>query len=162
MEWKHLKGVLDRYGEFLKERMKQNLLQDGANATGNLTDSINYIVNSNGSTLEVSISLLEYWKYVNYDTKPHFPPVDAIKDWIVAKRIVPQVQSLPNGKTYLPTVPQLAFLIARSISENGTEGNEFFDMAAEEAEQRFMLEVELAIQEDLDEEIDILLIELNK
>lgn len=162
MEWKHLREVLDRYGEYLENRMKQNLLQDDANATGNLTESIQYIVSSNGNTFGISISLLEYWKYVNYDTKPHFPPVKAIEEWIKVKRIVPQVGTLPSGKQYIPTVPQLAFLIARSISENGTEGNEFFDMAVEEAEQRFMLELELAIQEDLDEEIDILLIELNK
>lgn len=160
MEWKHLKEVLERYGEYLSQRMKQRLLTDDSNATGNLTDSITYLVNHKGSVFEVSISLLDYWKYVNYDTKPHFPPVDAIEKWVVAKKIVPHVGTLPNGKSYVPTVRQLAFLIARSISENGTKGTDFFNLSVEEMNERFMLEIEMAINEDIDEEIDILLLEL--
>lgn len=44
------------------------------------------------------------------------PPTDAIKAWITKKNIIPRQGK--NGK--IPTTNQLAFLIARSIGENGT------------------------------------------
>lgn len=157
MEWKHLKAVLDEYGEYIAQQMKANLESDGSNASGELSNSITYVYEREGETLSVCISLLDYWKYLNYGTKPHFPPVNAIEKWIEVKRIVPQVRALPDGKTYLPTVRQLAFLIARSISEKGTEGTQFFDKAVESLRDRLMEAIDVAVAQDLEEEIDAVL-----
>ena len=61
-------------------------------------------------------NLEEHWKYLENGTRTHFPPINAIEQWITVKRIVPRPY---NGK--VPTTRQLAFLIARGISKNGTK-----------------------------------------
>jgi hypothetical protein len=65
----------------------------------------------------ISFDLDAYWKYVEYGTKPHFPPIRAIEDWIRIKKIIPNSR---NGK--IPNTKQLAFAIAKSISKKGTKG----------------------------------------
>lgn len=155
MEFRHLQEVLERYGEYLRERARQNILEDGSNASGDLVNSIEFQVESSNGVFEVSIELLDYWKYLNYDTKPHFPPMAAIEKWIQIKPVLPEVR---NGVE--PTVKQLAYLIARKISREGTEGTHFFDRAKEEALDKFILAIEYAVSEDLEEEVNTLLLPL--
>lgn len=157
MEFKHLQEVLQRYGEAFRNKLQENLLKDGSNASGALTNSIRYIYEGKGGTFSVSIGLEDYWKYVNDGTKPHFPPVSAIRKWVEIKPVIPEADA--NGR--VPTVAQLAFLIARKISREGTEGTHFFDKTQEEINDYFLLSIEKAVSEDLDEEVDSILIQLN-
>ena len=53
------------------------------------------------------------------DTKPHFPPVSKILEWVEIKPVIPR--PLASGK--IPSPKQLAFLIGRAISEHGTKGS---------------------------------------
>lgn len=101
--------------------LKDTIANNCSNASGKLSQSIKGKVKQNGKWLEVSISLEDYWKYIEYGTKPHFPPVDKIKEWIRVKPILPR--PLSNGK--LPTENQLAFLIGRKISKVGTKPRPF-------------------------------------
>lgn len=156
MEFKHLQEVLQRYGEAFRNKLQENLLKDGSNASGGLTNSIRYIYEGKGGTFSVSIGLEDYWKYVNDGTKPHFPPVSAIRKWVEIKPVIPEADA--NGR--VPTVGQLAFLIARKISIEGTEGTHFFDRTQEEINDYFLLSIEKAVSEDLDEEVDSVLIQL--
>lgn len=153
MEYRHLEEVLQRYANEFAEQLKERLRDGNAIASGTLVNSIKHIYEHNGNVYSVSISLADYWKYVNSDTKPHWPPVSAIKKWIEVKPVIPYVGS--NGK--LPTVEQLAFLISRKIAREGTKGNEFFDLTQEDINARFMQDIEYAIAEDLNEELEDLL-----
>lgn len=101
--------------------IKDTIANNGSNASGKLSKSIKGKVKQSGKWLEVSISLEDYWKYIEYGTRPHFPPINAIKQWIKVKPILPR--PLSNGK--LPTTDQLAFLIARKISKVGTKSQPF-------------------------------------
>lgn len=49
-------------------------------------------------------------------TKPHFPPVNKIEEWIRIKPIIPDSR---NGK--VPTTKQLAFMIQSSIARTEEE-----------------------------------------
>ena len=69
-----------------------------------------------GKYLTISLNLQYYWKYVEDGTKPHFPPVEDILQWIKVKPVLPRKN---NGK--LPTQKQLAYLISRKISKVGTK-----------------------------------------
>lgn len=96
----------------LAEAYRKNL--KGHKATGrleNFTTSYSF----NGDTFEVFFNLEDYWKYVEFGTKPHFPPIEAIKQWINVKRIIPKAN---NGK--IPTINQLAYAISKSIAKKGT------------------------------------------
>lgn len=107
---------------------KQTLESKGINSSGNLSKSIKGIVKMNDKYLTISISLEDYWKYIEYGTNPHFPPVDKIREWIRVKPVLPR--PLPSGK--LPTENQLAFLIGRKISKFGTKPKPFLNNTKEE------------------------------
>ena len=85
-------------------------------ATGNLALNQEKIIQYDGRFFSIYLSLEDYWKYLEYGTRPHFPPLEKIKEWIRIKPVTPLPQA--NGK--LPTENQLAFLIGRKISREGT------------------------------------------
>lgn len=85
-------------------------------ATGNLALNQEKIIQYDGRFFSIYLSLEDYWKYLEYGTRPHFPPLEKIKEWIRIKPVTPLPQA--NGK--LPTENQLAFLIGRKISRVGT------------------------------------------
>lgn len=149
--WEHLTEVLKRFGEYFVERAKQNLLQDGSNASGTLTNSFSYEVSIVDTTYTVTVNLEDYWYYVNNGRKAgKFPPVDKIREWIRVKPVLPQVMTLKDGRQVLPTVEQLAFLIGRKIANEGTQGTGFFDRAKQDTMEYFKESIELAITEDLE------------
>jgi hypothetical protein len=67
-------------------------------ATGKL-ENFKVTTEYNSNYFEVYFHLEDYWKYLEYGTKPHFPPIEAIKKWINVKRLVPKAN---KGK--VPTV----------------------------------------------------------
>lgn len=169
-EFPHLEAVMREYGEFLAQKLKDNLAEDGSNTTqSSLSNSIEFIVSKGENEISVSISLLEYWKYLNGGTKAHWPPLSAIENWIRIKPVTPEVRD--GGK--LPTVKQLAFLIGRAMAglspnqanlknpEGGTTGTHFFDRGAKTAYDTFIEDLQEAINKDIDVIGDTLLLPLN-
>lgn len=124
MELTTIQNIINEFTDTLKSVISSN----GSNASGTLSKSIKGIVKMNGKYLTVSISLEDYWKYIEYGTNPHFPPVDKIREWIRVKPVLPR--PLPSGK--LPTENQLAFLIGRKISKFGTKPKPFLNNTKEE------------------------------
>ena len=117
LDLKNVKNITNLFALALKERLEKN----GSNASGMLSNSIKGKVKYDGKYVSVFVDLEDYWKYVENGTKPHFPPVDAIKQWIKVKPVLPR--PLKDGK--LPTENQLAYLIGRKISKVGTKPNPF-------------------------------------
>lgn len=147
--------VLERYGAEFIELYKLNLVESGRPASGKLAASLSYKVVLNERTFAVDISLLDYWKYIENGTRPHFPPISAIRDWIRVKPVLPRPFS--NGK--LPTESQLAFLIARKISRVGTEGTNDFERANKELFDRMQMSIAEAVTEDLERQVSAIFTE---
>lgn len=124
MELTTIQNIINEFTDTLKSVISSN----GSNATGDLSNSINGLVEYDGKYLTVSIRLNEYWRYIEYGTNPHFPPVDKIREWIRVKPVLPR--PLASGK--LPTENQLAFLIGRKISKFGTKPKPFLNNTKEE------------------------------
>lgn len=80
-------------------------------------------------------SPLNYVAAVELGTKPHFPPLQPIEDWVRAKLDVPEVD-----------VEDVAMAIARKIKWHGTEGahmfEQAFDATASQVQNIFALGVE--------------------
>ena len=133
--------------EFL-ERYKQAVENNGHVASGSLVNNASYKIEINGTWVELSFNLEQHWKYLEYGTRPHFPPIDAIEQWITVKRIVPRSY---NGK--VPTTRQLAFLIARSISINGTKATKLLHKTVDGADDLIAAMI-AEIQNQLEKEID--------
>ena len=151
-EFPKVAEVLERYGKEFIELYKLNLVQSGRPASGKLAESLSYHVNLGTNVYAVDISLLEYWKYIENGTRPHFPPISAIREWIRVKPVIPR--PFANGK--LPTESQLAFLIARKISRVGTEGTNDFERASKEIFDRMLMSLAEAVTEDLHRQVSVI------
>lgn len=152
--WDNTRAVLEEYAMTVRNLYQDKLIINDHIATGNLINNLNYTVNVNGSRIEVSLELEDYWKYVEYDTKPHFPPVDALVNWIKAKPVLPHKTF--DGK--LPDTKQLAFLIGRKISEEGTTGTHSLEDTIDEVNTIYELKIEEAIMKDLTSDINAILV----
>ena len=157
-EFPKVAEVLERYGKEFIELYKLNLVQSGRPASGKLAESLSYHVNLGTNVYAVDISLLEYWKYIENGTRPHFPPVSAIRDWIRVKPVIPR--PFENGK--LPSESQLAFLIARKISRVGTEGINDFQRANDEVFARMEMSLAEAVTEDLQRQVSVIFKDFEK
>ena len=150
--------VLERYGKEFIELYKVNLAMSGRPASGRLSNSLNYKVSIGTNVYAVDISLLDYWKYIESGTRPHWPPFDAIREWIKVKPVIPR--PFANGK--LPTESQLAFLIGRKISRVGTEGINDFERANQEIFSRMEMSIAEAVTEDLQRQVSIIFTDFEK
>lgn len=118
IKWVETEKVLNEYGMKLRNLYQDNLIRSDRIASGDLLNSVEFIVTKDNYSIQVSLQLAKYFRYVEWDTKPHWPPVSAILNYIKIKPVIPDER---DGK--LPTEKQLAFLISRKISEEGTKGS---------------------------------------
>ena len=139
------------YGDTLRERYREELSMNNRPTQYNdaLRSTAEYIVEVNGTTLSVTLMLQEYWKYVENGTRPHWPPRKPIEDWIRVKPVVPHADS----KGRVPKPKQLAFLIARKISEKGTPAGHELGKAVENTKGA-LINLNDEIAADLTENID--------
>lgn len=124
--------VLQDYAEAVRQAYRDNLVQ-GRNASKNLSDTMTARVDVQGNAFAVVLNMADYWKYIEHGTSPHFPPISAILKWIEVKPIIPR----PDSKGRIPSSKSLAFLIARKISEVGTEGKPDLQDASEKTFNEF-------------------------
>ena len=133
----------------LLERYKKEIEDSGHKASGNLQNSTKYQCTINGSILEVSFILPEYWAYLENGTRPHFPPVSALEDWIRVKKIIPS-----SASGLVPTTRQLAYVMARSISIHGTKPTKILQKTIDSSDDlvdRLIEELATQLQEQLNE-----------
>ena len=117
MNFDTLDTALDSLMNEFQNAYASKLKETNHTATGNLALNQKHYFVFDGRYYRIYLQLEDYWKYLENGTKPHFPPVDKIAEWIRIKPVLPR----PNAKGKLPTQKQLAFLIARSISVKGTK-----------------------------------------
>ena len=153
--WEKTYEVLKEYAIELRNTLQDSYITDDRIATGDLLNSVEYIIEKDDRQIEVSLQLEEWWKYVEEDTKPHFPPPDAMLNYIKAKPILPKPDK--NGK--LPTPNQLAYLIGRKISEVGTTGTHNVRDTVRLMNERYEEKIGQAISEDINNELDVIIIQ---
>lgn len=118
INFEQLNIVLNDYAKDIAERYKEVLARNDHIASKDLVNSIKTQVVIDGKAYLVTMTLKDYWKYVEYDTKPHFPPPSALLRWIEIKPVIPR----PNANGRIPSPKQLAYLIGRKIATFGTTG----------------------------------------
>lgn len=149
MEFNNLRSVLLDYAIALQNKYKDNLLLSDRVATGELVKSVQYKLDFKDKEFIIYLDLEDYYKYVENGTKPHFPPVNAILNWIKAKPVLP---TPINGK--LPTPNQLAYLIGRKISEVGTEGSHDLEKSSKTISEEYEELILEALEKDINEDLD--------
>lgn len=148
--------VLEEFGAYFRNLLQDRIIEEDMIASGELLNDLDYVIDAGENEWTVSVKIKDYFRYVDEGTEPHFPPLSAIKRWIEVKPIYPEVDDA--GKT--PTVDQLAFLIARKISEEGTEGRDIWEPTVQEAVDQFEDKLGDAILEDMGSDIERVLLEI--
>lgn len=152
IRWDNLQRVLGEFAVELRNRYQDNLIRDGKIAGGDLLNNAEYKVESGDRSVEVSLRLEDYWKWVEDGRGPgKFPPPDRIMEWIRVKPVIPDNR---NGR--LPTERQLAFLIGRKISEEGIKPGHQLREAMSDIMGEFESRIDEAISRDIDAGFDIL------
>lgn len=157
MLWENLYNALENMARQIRLQYKNALIRDDKIASGDLLNSVDYIIEKNGGVYEVSLDLEWYWKILEegvngtennvgspYSFSHKTVNIDAMKNWIKIKPVIPRPI---NGK--LPTENQLAFLIGRKIARDGLEPHHYL----EDITDRLNREMENAISDAIDKDI---------
>lgn len=146
LELTELQQVLQDFAEDIRDRYRDVLAKNDHIASRKLVDSIKTQVEVGDNYYEVTMTLEDYWKYVEYDTKPHFPPPDAILKWIQIKPVIPR----PDANGRIPTQKQLAFLIGRKIAREGTTGTHDLEQTKEDILPWWREQISKALGHDIE------------
>ena len=107
-----LQRVLQDFATDIRDRYKDVLANNDHIASRKLVESVKTQVVVGDTYFEVTMTLEDYWKYVENDTKPHWPPRNKILEWVNIKPIIPR----PDANGRIPKPETLAFLIARAMA----------------------------------------------
>lgn len=134
------KKVCEAYKTKLKDK----------NASGMLVDTADYGTKQEGNSTFAYLVLQDYWRYVEEGRSPGtYPPVDAIKEWIRQKNIIPQPYTIPSGKRVIPTENSLAFLIGRKIKEEGIPATNFLDTTIKQYDFELLTAIGKALKDEV-------------
>ena len=153
-DFKHTMKALRDFGNFIVTNYKSQLEAEQMN-NGELYRKISYSVSTVSSGWVISVSLADYWKYIENGRRAgaKMPPLEVIEKWIDVKQIKPHSMTLKSGKTVIPTPPQLPFLIARSIGQRGIPPKPLFKNSFEAAKKQFIQVIKDAITQDIKENL---------
>jgi hypothetical protein len=157
MNKKYTQKALDNYRKILVAELKRELNKKGSRLENSIVGR--KIPNKDGFRIKMN----DYGVYESYGVngkrsaytspfsyKSKYPNIDRIKDWIVRNNVQPRTFS-STKKTELE---DLAFLISRSIYQNGIRPTRFIDIAIEKVEPKMTKEIVDAYGKDLSEELD--------
>ena len=131
IDFTELQQVLQDLANDVRDNYREHLeYNDRYTTEHKLIDSVRTQVVVGEQAFEVTMTLRDYWKYVEEGVKgsqnytspyrnPGWKAYPFILRWIEIKPVIPRPMS--NGK--LPTPSQLGYLITRSIVNKGTQGS---------------------------------------
>lgn len=156
--WNNLRRVLQDYGWYFITVARNYLDRNGTNASGTLSDSMDWDVEIDDDRMSVGVWIEDYWYYVENGRKAgKWPPPPKIEEWILIKPIQPYADK--RGR--IPSIKQLTYLIGRKIAENGTDPQPFFQKAVNDTKKKFEPLIAEAIEQDISDYLDKVL-ELTK
>lgn len=117
--------------------------ENRANAWGEMRRNITYEVYKETAKIVGVVGVrsnVPYAIFRHEGTKPHFPPQLAIQQWVIRKGFfklnnkpltLGKLRSTKKSQSdpFIKQITQIAFLIARKISKQGTKGLPFLRMA---------------------------------
>lgn len=155
-DFPNLRAVLEEYAVALRNAYQDNLIRSERIATGGLLNSIEARVSTDGDGVwTVSLILAEWWKWVEDDTRPHWPPPGALIPWIRAKPVIPR----PDDRGRIPSEKSLDYLIRRKIAKEGTRGTHDLENAENALQAEWMPRIQRALIQDASEGLRVYIIE---
>jgi HK97 gp10 family phage protein len=118
--------------EVVRKGARRNIRNIDAYATGTMYDSIQVTSSPGGLVFAVG-STAKYAPYVEFGTRPHWPPLDAIREWC-------RVKGIPESA---------AFPIARAIARRGLPERPFLYPALLEGMTKHARTIQAAVNSGL-------------
>ena len=155
MKFSRTYALLNSFGNTLISRYKEHLSDY---ASGKLYKTIDYTITSKSDSYLVTINLEAYWIFLEKGRRAgaKMPPLSAIEQWIKVRKILPRPIALKSGKQRVPTVQQLAYVIARSIARKGIAARPFMRESIEDTMKDFQSKLSAAVREDVLDNLDSL------
>ena len=125
-EW--LADANEQTAEVVRKGARRNIRNIDAYATGTMYESIE-VTHSPGGLVFAVGSTAKYAPYVEFGARPHFPPLDAIREWC-------RVKGIPESAAYP---------IARAIARRGLPERPFLYPAFLEGMTRHAKAVQAAV-----------------
>ena len=146
-------ALLNSFSNTLISRYREHISEY---ASGKLYKTIDYSITAQNDSYLVTINLEEYWKFIEKGRRAgaKIPPVSAIENWIKIRKIIPRPVTLKSGKQRVPTVQQLAYVIARSIARKGIAPRPFMRETIEDTMKDFQSKLSAVIREEVLDNLD--------
>lgn len=153
MKFSRTESLLNSFSQTIVNRYKDKISEY---SSGKLYNTINFEITKGSSNYIVTINLEDYWVFLENGRRAgaKIPPVSAIENWIKVRKIIPRPVTLKSGKQRVPTVQQLAYVIARSISRNGIAPRPFMRESINQTIEEFKSKLSAAVREDVLENLE--------
>lgn len=173
-EYPNLLTLFGQYQEEVVNTLKQRLEQAGRKASGQLINNISTNIKTHGTTIVINLISADYIGAVTQKgRKPTEKGGDGtlrkkIEKWLEKKGIEPTSRVDKNGKTYLPTQQQLAYLISRKIHQEGNKlyregGDDLLESVLKQVNNKYIPLFTQALERDFNEYYSIkILKDVNK
>ena len=148
MKFSRTEALLNSFAQTIVNRYREQISEY---SSGKLYKTIDYTITSKSDSYLVTINLESYWVFLERGRRPgaKMPPVEAIENWIKVRKIIPRPVTLKSGKQRVPTIPQLAYVIARSISRNGIAPRPFMRDSINQTIEDFKSKLTAAVRDDV-------------
>lgn len=148
MKFSRTESLLNSFAQTIVNRYRDKISEY---ASGKLYKTIDYTITSQNDSYLVTINLEEYWKYIEKGRRAgaKMPPISAIENWIKIRKILPRPVTLKSGRQRVPTVQQLAYVIARSIAKQGIKPRPFMSESINQTIEDFKSKLSAAVREDV-------------
>lgn len=160
MEWRNTEAALEAFGEEVRLRLENEILERDHVVSGNLFNTLKTRVEITEDTIVLWLEWADYAKYLEEGIEPAgkyknpgWKAYPFIRQWVIDKPVIPRPR---NGKT--PSVDSLAYLITRKHVEEGQEPDYMLRDILAEMEEKYMPIIEEAIGYDVLEEVNAILI----
>ena len=153
MKFSRTESLLNSFAQTIVNRYKDKISEY---ASGKLYKTINFEITKGSSNYIVTINLESYWIFLEKGRRAgaKMPPVSAIENWIKIRKIIPRPVTLKSGKQRVPTVKQLAYVIARSIAKRGIQPRPFMSESIDQTIEDFKSKLSAAVREDVLENLN--------
>ena len=143
--------VLYEYGEKIKGLYLDKNLQSGYDPSAEL-QNVQFTVEHMGGTFSIVFNMPDYFRWAENGRGPgKMPPPGVLFKWMEFHQIMPQPVELPNGRTYLPSMQSVEYLIRRKIGRDGTQGSHNWEATETEIRESLIAAVKNALEKDFSE-----------
>lgn len=160
MDWRNTAAALEAFGDEVKTRLENEILERDHVVSGNLFNNIRTRVEITEDNIILWLEIADYFKYLEEGIEPAgkyknpgWKAYPFIRQWVIDKPVIPYST---NGRT--PSVDSLAYLITRKHVEEGQEPDYMLRDILDDMEKKYMPILEEAIAEDVTEEVNAILI----